>query len=448
MSRRIAEQIVHYLGLRHENLSSREFPQGSAREWRGALGWLDRSGLALYFWQRLRTDHALGRVPSEVAAELEQRRHENEMRVDAMRDTFAAVNRGFEAANVRYAVLKGFSLVPEYCPEASLRAQADLDYLIGGESLERAQRVLSDQGYSLKKRNGDEFCYWMPSEVPTTCRQQYSPKTQWTVELHLSVWEQRYLPMRGVVAEDFFESVTLQEWNGVRFPCLAPPEMFLAQVLHAFKHVLDGWIQLSWLLEIGTFISRHRESTVWAELVPWVEREPLIAEAIGIVCQTAADVFEVPLPPLIEQWSRQVLPAARLWLQRYSREFMFEKLPRVEASLFSPAKLVFFLKEQYIADPQIRRDLQGRLLLPWRRLRRLGERSPNPRITAREEAVRKIRWLAFIVLYHLGANCRYFWELLRWRRITTRISSKVVEPAGDDPACSPRISRAKPIGTR
>jgi hypothetical protein len=428
MSRRMAEEIVRYLRLRGDKLSSCELPKASAREWRGALSWLDLSGLTLYFLQRLHADRALYRVPSGIGAELDDRQRENEVRVAAMREPFAAVNRGFEEARVRYAVLKGFSLVPEYCTDPSLRTQADFDYLIGESSLERAQHVLLEQGYVLKKRTGDEFSFWIPSAEATTCRQQYDPRTPWSVELHISAWDQRFLRMPGLVTERFLEKVIVKEWNSLRFYCLAPPEMFLALVLHGFKHILDGWIKASWLLEIGRFLCQHNGAAFWKDVCGLVEREPSLIEGIGIVCQLSSDIFAAPLPPIVEHWSREMRPAARVWLKTYSRDLMFEKLPRLEMSFFSPAKLVFFLQAQYLSDPKIRRATERNLLFPWRRLRSFSQAPAKLPMTTMQRAARKVRRLVFFLFYHLGANCRYWWELPRWRRLMREMSG-AFEPA-------------------
>ncbi len=60
---------------------------------------------------------------------------------------FDFLNLAFNNAGVRYAVLKGLSLVPEFCPYAPLRHQGDFDYLVDPNSLEAAQRILAEAGY-------------------------------------------------------------------------------------------------------------------------------------------------------------------------------------------------------------------------------------------------------------------------------------------------------------
>jgi Uncharacterised nucleotidyltransferase len=419
MARALAESIVRYLSLRDEaGLSDAQFPAASARAWNRALTWLDHSGLALYFLQRLTARKATARIPPNVLFELEQRKQENQLRVASMRGTFAAINRGFEDAAVRYAVLKGFSLVPEYCSDASLRSQSDFDYLIEPGSAALAQRVLSEQGYVLKKQTGNEFIFWIPSAEATRPRQQYSPRAPWVVELQLTVWDSSLFRVPIAFPDHRFDRMGIHEWDGLRFPCLTPEEMFLGQLMHAFRHVLWGWVRLSWLFEISFFLHHRIEDTaLWAQLDQLVGDQPLLKECMAVIALMAADIFDAPIPPALREWSNSIRPSVNVWLRNYSRDWLFQKFPRQQFSLFSPAKLVLFLQEQYLPNRQTRTGEQRRVLFPWARLRRLAQPPSVPGTTAIGAIKEKCRWLALHLIYHFGANLRYLRELPRWRHL-------------------------------
>ena len=99
------------------------------------------------------------------------------------------------ARALNYAAIKGFSLVPTYCPDAVLRAPSDLDYLVDKSSLPVAQRVLEEAGYRLHRFSDIEFKFGRPSpRIPTVSDDPYSRETQPLVELHLDILEQESKP--------------------------------------------------------------------------------------------------------------------------------------------------------------------------------------------------------------------------------------------------------------
>jgi hypothetical protein len=416
MARSLAEDIVRFLSFGDKTtFEPCQLRTGSAREWKSTMTWLDQSGLALYFLQRLQATHACSHLPTVVLLQLEQRLHDNELRVARLKEMFGTINRRFEDAGVQYAVMKGFSLVPEYCVDPSFRSQSDLDYLIAKDSIDGAQRVLIEQGFVLKEQSGEELSFWIPAAEPTKWTQQYSPNGPWMVELHLSLWDQSLLRVPLRLPEPPFMHLRMQQWSGLRFPCLPRHLMFAAQILHALKHVLDGWVRLSWLFEINYFL-RHEgtDSSFWRPSDPPVAEETSLAEFSALISCLAVALFEAPLPSAIRAYGSHLCPSTQIWLRDYARGWLFEKVPRYELSFFSPAKLALFLREQYASGPHADVDINIRSLFPWRRFKHLLE-GRGPGTTTMQAVGYKCRWLAVHLIYHAGANLRYAWELPRWR---------------------------------
>jgi hypothetical protein len=75
-----------------------ELPQLSATEWAPLLHWLDTSGLALYFLDRVTELELCGLVPQEVLARLRQNLIENTARTEAMIVEASAIRRSFQSA--------------------------------------------------------------------------------------------------------------------------------------------------------------------------------------------------------------------------------------------------------------------------------------------------------------------------------------------------------------
>lgn len=414
MATLLAHDIVRFLSLRGNPAGVQVLRHASTREWQRTITWLDHSGLALYFLQRVEAS-GVNSLPGDVLGQLRQRRKSNEQRVTRLKEIFESINRGFERNGVRYAVLKGFSLTPEYYADPCNRAQSDLDYLIARNSITDAQNILSEQGYLLKRQEGDELSFWIPAPEPTDAAQQYSPNGPWMVELHLSTWDQSLFRIPLKVTEPSFSELRTHQWNGLEFPCLPKPLAFAGQILHSFKHVLDGWIRLSWLFEIASFLrDQSDDSLFWQEFDQIVTAEPLLAEFVAIITCLAVDLFKSPVPEFVQKYIQDLRPTVKIWLQEYASGWLFEKFPRHEICFFSRSKLSMFLKELYCSPQADHGHEDFRVLFPLHRLKRLVQR-PNTQTTAMRSIIYKTRWLALHSIYHAGATLRYMWELPRWR---------------------------------
>ena len=84
----------------------------SRKEWTDLLRWLDTSGLALYFLDRLKELDLLELLPPAVLTRLRQNLADNTERINEMIAESAEIQRRFQEARLSYAVLKGFSLCP------------------------------------------------------------------------------------------------------------------------------------------------------------------------------------------------------------------------------------------------------------------------------------------------------------------------------------------------
>lgn len=410
----LAHDIVRFLGVRGHP-AGQPVLRASSREWEHTIKWLDHSGLTLYFLQHVEADGACSSVPPYMLRELAERRTKNEQRVECLKTIFASINDGFDRHGVRYAVLKGFSLTPEYCANPCYRAQSDLDYLIAKDSIAAAQDVLIEHGYVLKEHLGEEFSFWIPAPEPTDAAQQYSPNGPWMVELHLSTWDQSLFRIPLKIPEPSFADLRMHRWNGLEFPSLPRALAFAGQILHCFKHVLDGWIRLSWLFEIACFLGdRGDDLLFWREFDRIVALEPLLGELVAVIVWLAIDLFEPAIPESLQKCIRDLQPTVKVWLEDYAPGWLFEKFPRYEISFFSRSKRSMFLRELYCAREADHESQFWGSLFPFRGIKRHLQKRHVQR-TAMQAICHKTRWLALHLIYHGGATLRYMWELPRWR---------------------------------
>lgn len=98
--------------------SLQQLSQLSADEWQKLLHWLDTSGLALYFLDRMVDLHLWHTLPHAVFARLKQNLVDNAERTRSLINESFSIQKEFQRAGVSYALLKGFSLYSSRC-EAS-----------------------------------------------------------------------------------------------------------------------------------------------------------------------------------------------------------------------------------------------------------------------------------------------------------------------------------------
>ncbi len=425
MRRHLAECVVGFLSL--SNSSADALKAFSRRDWEQALQWMDDAGLPFYFLQKLQETGHKGVVPHWVISRLEENYHANQQRTEHMSTYFDLVNQKFKAAGIQYAAIKGFSLVPEFCPLASLRHQSDLDYLVDENSLAHAKRIVVGAGYTPKDSWSKlESIFVMNGEgSPSRDSRQFSKRAAHAVELHLDIWDADLHKWPSIPKMFSVNRVITQRWNEMEFSALPDEDAFLLQVLHACHHFFTLWIRMSCLYEIAYFLNRRaNEPALWNRLERRVGENSVLREFVVVVSHMAASLFATPLPPLISRWREQIRTGPRVWVDKYARRWVFCEVPAYEFSLFPTAKLALFFHQQYRDEKTA--DEEGAVRYSKPRSLRLA------RIISSVKAKPSLLWDTAFWKHHLlfrrGAfqvlsGLRYLYEIPRWHWLN-RTSSR------------------------
>lgn len=419
MNRILAREIVQR--LRPSADGERAVPLGAYDRpvWQRTLTWLDRSGLALYFWQHVKGTAADGGLPSEVSTQLARNLADNRARVSQMAEECHLLNRLFENARVDYALLKGFAMFPDYCPDVSLRAQYDHDYLLRLDSLGRVGEILQAAGYRRKGQKGCPRVYFraaLPPFLPSGRDDLYSARLGRLVELHFKLWETDVEKICFPTLEDALDRACSKSCDGLCFSALADEDALVYQVLHTFRHILNNWCRLSIFLEIARFLQeRSSDYVIWERFRERTKDWPQLRLAAGVVFSLAAGLFTAPVPAAVSAWTTKALtPALSQWVTRYGLESAFDN--------FRGNKFSLFLHREFIQDAPSWREIQRKRLFPLQGPPRAVQAASRRFYSRLAVTWKEFGFVVRRVAFHLGSALRYAWELPTWRRMVRRQS--------------------------
>jgi hypothetical protein len=318
------DELLHVISLAGDEMS-------------GLLQWLDQSGLAIYLAVHLADSRAMDMLPVQFRAELERRVLANRNRTDDMLGEFARVNQALMDTGVEYAVLKGFSLTPEFCHEPWLRHQTDIDLLVSEKSQLIARESLSSLGYAVEGEEGSgEVRLGISSgRAASAADFLYGIQRHRQVEIHRSFYES----VNGVTLSPDERWQSHVEWKTMQghceFPVVDLPYRILGQLLHAFRHVLHGWLRFGWLYEIAHVVRQYRSDLkLWERVEQLMQGDTRVREACGVVLRMTVSAFGAEPPELVRsRWLATMRQSLVLWVDNFGLEWMLSDFPGNRLSL-------------------------------------------------------------------------------------------------------------------
>lgn len=379
----------------------------SEKEWKPLIKWLDISGLALYFLDRM-TELQLGSMlPPSVLARLQQNLHDNTERTRGMIAESIAIQQELQQAGLSYATLKGFSLGPYSVPKPELRHQLDLDFLIAEKSAPDARRILEKRGYRLHAISGRSWEFKMNERACISLKDLYKNSPSRSAELHIET----SIPGRRSI----LDRIEKREFYGIQMPVLSSVDLFLGQGLHAYKHVYSEFSRAAHLLEFRRHVlSRYGEDTFWHDLQSAAEENPRASLGLGVVTLLITSLMGDFAPQEFTSWTVRRLPRpARLWVKLYGRRVVFKNFPG--------SKLYLLLQRELESTGIPARRSLRQALLPSRLP---PDVIPASAIETSSERLRRYRvqlhFVLFRLRFHIVEGLRYVWQSYRWRKHMNR----------------------------
>jgi hypothetical protein len=383
----------------------------TVRQWQPLMHWLDTSGLALYFLDRLTDLELCAMLPPAVLSRLRQNLADNTARTRAMMIECAALHHLFQRAGLTYATLKGFSLWPISVPKPELRSQLDLDFMVAEESAAEARKILEAMGYRLHAISGNSWEFKSAHPAPLSLKTLYTIKPQRSIELHIETQNPKTALLLPRTESRYF--------YGVWMPVLSPVDLFIRQGRHAYKHVCSAFSRAAHLIEFRRHVLvRHHDTAFWNEVRERAEGGTKTAIALGVVINLISQVMGDFAPEALTCWTADRLPTAiRAWVEVYGS--------RVVLGDFPGSKLYLLLqKETEALGIPSARPLR-RALLPFRLPSAITHAEPDESAVARmQRNARQLRFVIARLRFHAVEGVRYLCESFRWRRHLNCLTSQ------------------------
>jgi Uncharacterised nucleotidyltransferase len=409
--KRVVEAVVGILRDSTED-SVRRLSGLTHRNWVSSYYWLDASGTALYFLDRLKTLGIEDAIPTATLERLEQNLADNRRRSAAMFAEFCSLNHAFQAAGVQYANEKGFSLTPESCTDQSLRCALDLDFLVDGRDLKLCREILEKRGYVLSLTASTEWKFEAGSSELARIEDLYKPKPQRSVELHFTFSDD---DARVPTRDERLDRLVPRAWNGHLFPVLSPADQFIEQSLHLLRHLRSPATRPSWLLEYKRHMSaRCDEWQFWDEVRRRSQTFPNASLAIGLATLLSSQLFGGRAPAQLNEWTLDKLSSpVRLWADRYGRRAVLADGPGT--------KLHKLLEGEIVRDDRSLRKKRPSLLQFYRGTQ-VCHAAPNDGLAKRlRQRYYRARFILFRVRFHLVEELRYCIENVRWKHLLSNL---------------------------
>jgi hypothetical protein len=381
----------------------------SITDWQRLLYWLDTSGLALYFLDRVTELELCGMLPPTVHSRLEQNLADNTARTNAMIVESTVVHRLFQRAGLSYAMLKGFSLWPISVPKLELRSQLDLDFLVAEESAHEARKILEAIGYHLQAVSGRSWEFKTSCAGASSLAELYRPMPHRSVELHIEAHSSGQYSL--------LTRTELRPFHSISMPVLPPADLFLGQGLHLYKHICSSFSRTAHFIEFRRHILvRHHDDAFWRSLRRLAEQDRKAPPALGIVVLLISQMMGDFAPDTLTCWTvERIPPGARLWVELYGYRAMLGSFPGTKLYLL-------LQKEMEIAGVPVKQPLRQALIptrLPPAIEHRAADEGFAPRILRYR---RQLRFILFRLRFHVVEGLRYLCESVRWRSRLKRLT--------------------------
>jgi hypothetical protein len=235
----------------------------------------------------------------------------------------------------------------------------------------------------------------------------YDPEMPLTIELHFRFWDEQNECFAVDSADGFWERRVRREIRGLSVPTLSGYDGLSYATWHLVRHLVRGDVRAYHVYELACFLqSTADDDLFWQD---WRGRKSsTVVEAIAF--RLAADWFECPAHPIVQELCRTLPASVRRWFDL----FAFSPLKALE----HPNKDELFLHWCLVKGWPARVQIAKQRLLPVRfNAVIVDAHVPAPDLQLRLK--RRVFGTWFMVrraFHHVRTLAPVMWSGVRWRR--------------------------------
>lgn len=380
----------------------------SLSDWERAKYWLDVSGLALYFLDRLVMLGLESCLPAPMCHQLRIHLDENRARSASLFGETVSVSHALRARSIEFAVLKGVTIPAESVPDRALRNQMDLDLLVRDSDATQTIQCLGELGYTLDAISGSTWEFKSGPSGTSTLKNLYQVRAERSIEVHL-------IAPDG--ASDRLARSQLRRIDCDLLPSLSAADAFVLQGQHLFKHMCGEHTRASWVVEYWRHVcSRRNDVAFWREVESLAANEPGACVAIGAATLLTSLTLGPFAPRELACWSMDRLPPAIcLWIQLYGRDLLLSDAPG--------SKLYLLLRKELNPESTDEDVARRRLVFPLHWPQRITRADENEAIMRRLLRYQlQVRFAFRRLWFHFAMGIAFGIESIRWQRRVAGVS--------------------------
>ncbi|MEH7074909.1 nucleotidyltransferase domain-containing protein [Neobacillus drentensis] len=247
-------------------------------------------------------------IPDNVINSLGQLYKRNTFHMLQLSAEMGKISQLFSDDKIRLLNLKGPVLATDLYGELSLRTCGDLDVLVPIQDLEKAERLLLNQGYIKDDYIHTILGDWKWRHHHVT---YYHSMKQIKIEIH---WRLNPGPGKEPHFDELWERKRISALSSYPVYYLGREDLFYFLVTHGARH---GWSRLRWLIDINEILKQDID---WGKLVKTLKKYQYLhigGQALILASQLLNSKFPKDSKPLIiKNRSNQLAQEALFYFER------------------------------------------------------------------------------------------------------------------------------------